>query len=381
MSVKPSLSTRLKRRFAWEIERWSLVWEVMVRSYWHDLVVNDRLKPRIGSLTEKKRVAIYAIYPSQGVQPSHLRALRHLSSCGYAPFLVSNLPLSEEDEKLLTPLVWRLMVRPNYGFDIGAYRAAILWIGGKLSDLERLVLVNDSIWFPVGRGADWLTVAGHIEQQAISSGTDIPSLIGAVTNYGIVPAPLGKEQSWVHDPGRPEFHYCSFALSFGPPILTDISFRAFWKKMRLTDHKIEAVHRGEVGLTQWVIARGHNHAFTWDIKGLPGRLRDLPYIRLCSLIDNLVIPEDASLRAARRGFAENLSVKNDPLEVINFLLTVIAHTGAAYALPRMMDEDGLGFVKKSPLRLDPEGRATTLAALDDDLELKSEAEALPFRGC
>ena len=151
--------------------------------------------------------------------------------------------------------------------------------------------------------------------------------------------------------------------------------------MRLTDHKIEAVHRGEVRLTQWVIARGHNHAFTWDIKGLPGRLRDLPYIRLCSLIDNLVIPEDASLRAARRGFAENLSVKNDPLEVTNFLLTVIAHTGAAYALPRMMDEDGLGFVKKSPLRLDPEGRATTLAALDDDLELKSEAEALPFRGC
>jgi lipopolysaccharide biosynthesis protein len=76
--------------------------------------------------------------------------------------VVSNLPLVPEERETLRRACWQLIERPNVGYDFGAYRDAILLLGPKLRDLERLVLVNDLLWFPVGE-ADWIDDAERLE--------------------------------------------------------------------------------------------------------------------------------------------------------------------------------------------------------------------------
>lgn len=369
---------RVSRRLNWEWSRASLWLNDHLRRVWHDRVRAARLVPLPGDAAALDRVAILAIYPKAGIRPPHLRAIKHLQSQGYAVFLISNLPLSADDLALVRPHVWQSATRQNFGYDIGAYRAVIRHLAaspGGLSGLNRLVLTNDSIWWPFGDAPDWLAVADQIERRAMGQGGFAPDLIGAITNCGILPAPVGERQAWDHSDRRPLFHYCSFALSFGPGILSDPDFPAFWSRLRLTDRKIEMVERGEVALSQWALSRGHSHAGTWDIAGLPDRLAALTEPELRHLLGELIIPEDTALRALRREMSEHPNRLPAKSDLINALLAFIAATGPAYALPALIaHEPGTGFIKVSPLRLDPEGRAATLRNLADDAVLRLEAE-------
>lgn len=367
------MPARIRRRAAWELSKLALLWNDQIRTRWHDLTVTDRFRPQPGDRPEARRVAIMVLYPLAGIMPSHLRSLRHLVRLGYAPLVVSNLPLRPEDREFLRPLVWQLGERRNFGYDIGGYRAAILWLGERLSRLDRLVLTNDSIWFPVGRGRDWLSCIDEIEEGARTGGKPAPALVGAVTNGGTLPATPGEARSWRLDRSDPLFHYCSFALSFGAPILRDPDFPGFWRRMRLTDRKVEIVRRGEVGTSQWVLARGHGHAATWDAEALPRQLAALPLERLQALVGELVIPEDMALRKERAAFLADAMAMGDAEQVLDFLLFAIARTGPAYALPCWtIRADGFGFIKKSPLRLDPEARMATIRALENEPDLLAE---------
>jgi len=370
-----NLASRASRRLRWEASRLSLAWNDVVYTRWHDLTRTRRLRPVPGSQPLHRKVAIYAIYPTSGVLPSHLVALRHLLAQGYAALVVANLPLSEQDLARLLPLCWQVAQRRNFGFDIGGYRAALLWLGERLARLDRLVLTNDSIWFPVGQGRDWLAVADGLCEPG--AGAAEPDLIGAVSNGGM--AGSGHAGSWQIETAAADFHYCSFALSFGPAILRDPDFLTFWRRMRLTDRKVQIVERGEVAISRWAIGRGHRHKSCWDLQGLAERLAGQDLDRLVLLIDALIIPEDRALRERRAAFRASAAVQ-DKTAVVNFLLEVIALTGPAYALPAWtVDEDGFGFLKKSPLRLDQQGRACTLALLGPHPDFLAEAQAVPLQ--
>lgn len=373
---------RLGGRLRWEWSRVCLWLNDHIRIWYHDRVSASRLHPMAGDQAVSDRVAVLAIYPISGIRPPHLRSLRHLQAQGYAVFLISNLPLSMADQALVRRHVWQWAVRPNYGYDIGGYRAVIRHLAarpGGLSALRRLVLANDSIWWPLGETQDWLRVADGMEREAEGQGRPAPALIGAMTNCGIPPVPIGERQPWVHSDRQPLFHYCSFALSFGPGILSDPGFEDFWNRLRLTNRKMEIVERGEVALTGWALSRGHAHVGTWDIDGLPQRLaaRDLPALR--QLLEDLVIPEDHALRARRKELVADTGLLANEAALVNALLTFIAATGPAYALPAVIaTEPGAGFIKVSPLRLEPEGRAATLRVLADDPELGPEARRAPL---
>ncbi|SCX92012.1 rhamnan synthesis F family protein [Paracoccus tibetensis] len=371
MTASLKLGARLRRRILWEGQRLSLWWNDTARMRWHDATQARRLRVQDGAVPLARRLAILAIYPNRGLQPSHLATLRHLQGRGYAPLVVSNLPLPEADAAQLRPLCWRLIQRPNYGFDIGGFRAALDWLGPRLDELDRLVLTNDSIWFPIGPARDWLSVADDLAKADPAGG---PDLIGAVSNGGM--ARDERSGEWRLDRESPDFHYCSFALSFGPRVLRDPDFRRFWQQMRLTDDKHEIVRRGEIAISRWVIGRGYTHAACWDIEGLEARLAARPLDDLVPLIDALIIPEDPQLRSRRDAFRASDQVR-DHEAVIRFLMTAIVETGPAYALPAWtLREDGFGFLKKSPLRLDPLGRQQTLAVLGDTPALLREAREI-----
>ena len=112
-----------------------------------------------GVVPAGSKIAIYLIFPKTGVLPTHLHSLRYMIANGYAPLVVANLPLQPQDVALLQEHAWQVMERPNFGYDFGGYRAAILHIKSLLPQLERLALLNNSAWFPLAGKMNWLAEA------------------------------------------------------------------------------------------------------------------------------------------------------------------------------------------------------------------------------
>ncbi len=336
---------RIKRGLAW---RWS-----ELRRHGADLkgAAGYWMARRAGAVQHTKgrqlpaeRIAVYVMFPQHGVQTSHIQALRALLDCGYVTLVVSNLPLTEAEREKLAPLVWEILERPNFGYDFGAYREGVQAVMPLLAGVERLVLMNDSVWFPLPGGADW-----PLKAEAL--GADV---VGAVSNYGVpMPEPYALDGfRWVYDPGLPDFHYCSFALSFGPRALSNPAFSKFWARIRLTDSKFHTVLRGEVALSRALIEAGLTHSETMNIKDLGARLDALPEVDLKRFVEDLAIPEDTRLEAMRQRILAEPDGPGRHQQLLSTALGIVALTGPAYAMPGFAyDALRHPFLKKSPLRL------------------------------
>jgi hypothetical protein len=340
------------------------------------LVNRHRLRRSPGALPAGDRMAIYALYPAAGVQAGHLLALGALAAAGHAPLVVANGRLTEADRARLAATAWGVIERPNLGHDLGAYRVGVLALRDRLAGLRRLILMNDSIWYPLPGAEDW-------PARAEALGAD---LVGAVANgfADWTPGFDAERFVWSWDAGRADFHYGSFALSLGPRLLRDGGFVGFWQGLRLSRSKLHLVRRGEVGFSQWAIRAGYSHAATWDAAGLPDRLAGLDAPALHAVAAGLVVPEEPALEAWRAGLVAATAGRDDADTADRLrraILLVIARTGPAYAAPALGYGAGYPCLKKSPLRLSAAGAAATLAFVRGlqggaSATIRAEAEAL-----
>jgi hypothetical protein len=95
------------------------------------------------------KIAIVVVYQPTGLRGSLFETFNHLKVNGYSVLAVSNAPLSDDDKAALKPHVWKMCERPNYGYDLGAYRDGV-WLLRRLGvQPQHVILMNDSIWFPL----------------------------------------------------------------------------------------------------------------------------------------------------------------------------------------------------------------------------------------
>lgn len=348
----------MKRVFRYAYWRWRGVSERHIQPFATTLSYRwfgrRKIRTTPGPKKLGSKVAIYLIYPKWAVQPSHLRSISYLAGKGFSVIVVSNLSLSRRDVDLLLPETASIIERPNIGYDFGGYQDAIRHIGRGRDALDQLILVNDSTWFPMVGSRDWIDSISQL-------GVDFA---GAASNLGLAPLPPEEFRSfeWSYEPGRPQFHYCSYALSFGKNVLQNSAFWTFWDRFQITNDKIQTVRRGEVGLSQFLIGRGHIHGTTLAMDDLGRYVETMSDERLLELVRALIIPQEPELSAARAAFLAN-SPKYAGWrgEAARFILNAIARTGISYALPELtIRELGFPFLKKSPLFLDTEGCRETL---------------------
>ncbi|OED48497.1 hypothetical protein AB838_11320 [Rhodobacteraceae bacterium (ex Bugula neritina AB1)] len=304
----------------------------------------------VGRLAPNPRIAVYLIFPSQGVLASHVEALKYLVSSGYAPLVVSNLPLTDGDRSKILDRCWLCLERPNYGYDFGGYRDGILLAKERSAQIDRLVLLNDSSWFPLPGAQDWLV-------EAEKTGLDFT---GAVSNYGhprVDPEDFRGIQ-WGYSTSHRNFHYCSFALMMSGRLMADPKFVKFWQRFPLTSDKKVTVRRGEIGLSQWITSSGYSHGMTSDPGLLDQHLAGFSQEELQDAVRNAVLLERPRLSALRdRLLAEKASAE----ALKDFLLTAVALQGASYVQPELMRRlFGTAFLKKSPCWLDEKGSETTI---------------------
>lgn len=333
-------------------------------AWYYDLVLARRSVVRQGEQSAGDKVAIYVIFPSHGLLPSHMRSLKYLVSKQYKVIVVSNLELPDADAGKILPLCHIYIQRPNFGYDFGGYRDGVLAALGAVQKPKRLVLLNDSTWFPIIDHADWL---GDIESLDLD-------FAGAASNYGVPrPDPARfKTMDFDYRSDHKRFHYCSFALAFGPRVLKDPDFRRFWRRFPLTNKKKSTVRRGEIGLTAWALRKGYSHGATFDMGSLEQALLALPEDRLRDVTRYLIVPEDKNMKQVLTQALPTLDTLSQS-DQVKLILTTIARQGVSYASAYFnIVERDFPFLKKSPIRLDATARQTTLDILD---QLGTEAAA------
>lgn len=192
------------------------------------------------------RIAVFLLYQPAGIAESTLGSCQFLNRCGYSVFAISNAPISPTDRLRLDPHVWRLIERPNFGYDFGAYRDAIHLLWRDQVQFDELLLVNDSIWFPV-RSND----AGHWLQSLRDRSESFCGLMELA----------GHRQEARSSKRKPPF-LGSFFLLFKREALLSTAFRAFWTSYRMTSNKGKTIKRGERAISAEMNKAGFAmHAF------------------------------------------------------------------------------------------------------------------------
>lgn len=323
---------------------------------WYDSAIAPTLRRSTGALRLAGEFGVYLIFPRRGVLGSHFHMLAEMRAQGIAPVVVSNFPLSEADRARLLPEVARLIERPNIGYDFGGYRDAILDLADHFALVDRLWLLNDSVWL-VPQRSSWF-------EDARVLGTDF---VAATSHFAMprVDPDRFREIIWHYDTSRRDFHYASFALGVGNRALRDPDFLQFWRKLDIRDDKKRTVRRGEIGLTQFLVRRGYSHAATASAKYLDVELKLLDNEMLDVILRELVIfSSNSRLESLRTQLlSKKIESDDDRKERITFILTCVTRQPSAYLLASANVRNGFQFLKKSPLRLSRNGVQEMMAII------------------
>ncbi len=207
----------------------------------HDARFHDVVRRSPGSVAPGNRIAIFLIFQPGGLAASTLWTCDWLVAQGYAPLVVSNAQLSDADRAALASRSWLVMERPNFGYDFGGYRDAVRQINEGGLGPERLVIMNDSVWFPMRED-----VLDRLE-----------ALPGDIVG-------LLQDEKVAHDTdgGQPtdRRHVESYFLLIRGHVWASDAFQRFWRDYRMTDHKPHTIKYGEIGFSKAMAAAG----FTLD---------------------------------------------------------------------------------------------------------------------
>lgn len=213
-----------------------------IRKPIYDLTAKWRQRVTPGQLALTDRVAVFVIYQPKGIAGSILLTLQHLHQNHYSVLLVSNGPLRAEDRATLAQHSAVVLERPNVGYDFGAYRDGIRHLWSLKHDLSRLVLMNDSTWFPLRKNDDSLA-------RMEAMGADLAGHI------------LKTES----EEKRGNDHVESHLLMISREFWQSGDFRQFWSRYRMSDQRATTIAQGEKGFSQIALRRG------WCVQTLMGR--------------------------------------------------------------------------------------------------------------
>lgn len=221
----------------------------------HDARFSESVRLRDGAVAPGTRIAVFLIFQPQGIAPSVLAACDWLVDNGFAPLVVSNCPVADADFAKLAPRCWRLMERPNFGYDFGGYRDSIRHINEHGLSPERLIIMNDSVWFPM---------RGDVMERLEALPQDIVGLL--------------QDEKVAHDRegGTPtdRLHLESYFFLIRARALSSEVFQRFWRDYRMTDFKPNTIKFGEIGFSRAMAAGGLTLSALTDRSRFLAGLRD-----------------------------------------------------------------------------------------------------------
>ncbi|RZA11688.1 MAG: hypothetical protein EOP02_31815, partial [Proteobacteria bacterium] len=187
----------------------------------------DRDRPRMvkrhdGTQPQASRIAALLIFQPGPMPASILETCDLLTGLGYGVLVVSNGPLLPASRGALLPHVWRVLERPNLGYDFGGYREAVMHLWDEKADPDELLILNDSVW---------------IVASVFPAFLDQLRALNAEVTGSVMRSKKGKR--WIE----------SYFFRITRPALTHPAFRKFWLDYRLVDSKFGVIRQGERDFT------------------------------------------------------------------------------------------------------------------------------------
>ncbi len=294
----------------------------------HDLKFGLSIRRTDGVKTAGTKIAIYVIFQPKGLAPSTIATCAHLARAGYAVLLVSNAPLSAEDRARLVPETWCIVERPNFGYDFGGYRDGLRLVKEAGLSPDALVMLNDSIWWPAFPGDTTL-------KQMETKGADV---VGMIYHR---PRKRGNDVNY-------RFLH-SYFYWFGKIALRSQAFHDYWDRYRVSSFKYNAIRRGELGITQALVAGGLSVDALLSQEALVEALNRRDHDYLATVLAKATFKTPELQARADRILAEptrNREWRSSIMAIFDDMFDQ-SEFQIALALP-CFDMLGMNFLKKSP---------------------------------
>ena len=195
------------------------VWEPWVQRR-HDQAFERGFPAFDGAGSLNPKIALFLIYQKGALPQSIIETCEHIARHGYSVFIVANGGLPAESRAQLLPYVWKILERPNVGYDFGGYRDGILQLEAWGIAPDKLLILNDSIWFPIFEND---TLLDRME----ASGADVAGTV-------------------LRQKDKVRFLESYLYLIDGR-VLKNADVQRFWRKFKLTANKYKVIRRGERG--------------------------------------------------------------------------------------------------------------------------------------
>ena len=300
----------------------------------YDRDVRPSLAVVEGHTSYTSKVAVFLIYQPNGVSDSVIDTCQYLISKGYAPFILSNSPLSQADLVKLSPFAWRILARPNFGHDFGGYREGLVSLLEWGIEPKFLCILNDSIWFPVYE-TETLIETAERQPNAIS---------GTILRE------------------RDETRFLESYFYIVPaPVFRSAAFRNYWYGLRLTSNKYKVIRRGERGFSQAMARAGVALNPVFPVEEFLSRLERVDEKFLRETLRYGTFP-DAPLENKRKALlaANHDGWRKDALAFIRSTIPKrMPYSAFPYAMTRLM---GYPVLKKTSDPVSKNWRETTVKA-------------------
>jgi len=240
----------------------------------YDQRKDDLISVSQGAQMMQARVAVFLLYQPRGILSSTLQTCRHLTRNGFAVVVVSNAPLSGSDRTCLLAETYQVIERPNFGYDFGGYRDGILHVLHINLYPKTLLVLNDSVWFPLRTDCDFLD---RVKSQTAD----------------------------VYGPVYSKGHLQSYMYAFQGDLVQSAFFRDLWQNLYMSNNKAAVVRRCEMRISADIKAAGFTMSWFLSSEDVLKALRRLPDDELAEVIRHDQ-QSDNSLSRAFVGFQHDI---------------------------------------------------------------------------
>ena len=227
--------------------------------------ISDKYTSKHVEITEgdcpiMENAAILLVFQPGGIQRSTLETLQYLIDNGFSPVLVSNSKLSDGDLGKLKVDTNVIIQRPNFGYDFGGYRQGIMHLLKQAVLLENILVINDSIWFPLKKNCSFLS---EIKNQNFDM-------------YGLVLNNQYKSEK--------RHHIQSYLFNFNKKIIQSEAFLQYWRDLFLSNNKNAVIRQCEIKMTEYFRSRGFSIGSKYTVDDIYRILPDLATEELDTVI-------------------------------------------------------------------------------------------------
>ena len=276
-----------------------------------------------------RRLVVFVLFDRRGAVEEYVRvALRGVREHASRVLVVVNGVLSAEGLGRLEGLADEVLVRENRGFDVGAFRDALVHVGEDLAGFDEVLLTNDTWFGPVG---SFDGVFARMDAREVD--------FWGLTDHAQAPDPFSGE-------GVVPYHLQSYWVAVRSGMFLSEAWREYWAALPEAVTCEDAVRGHEVVFTEWFSRRGFVSGVAFPVEGFPSEnpslfCADLLVEAGCPVVKrrvffqwppfldrHAIIARDVLDSAVERGLSREVAMadlaRNVPPRVLNTNLSLLS---------------------------------------------------------